>query len=142
MILNAYALLDAFVTVLRAFLALVVLGQAIVALVQLGPEASPDRKKLVEDRYYLLFLLAILLLVLNVVSWPLFYLLLQSCVGEGTGVMCIYGVTQIGTGTISVSRFLPTLVNAMEATKPALVFLSGAWFVLYWIHRQPQSAPL
>ncbi|HMC65047.1 MAG TPA: hypothetical protein VKI65_08905 [Gemmataceae bacterium] len=141
MILNAYALLDAFVTLLRSFLALLVIGQAALALVHVGPGASPDRKKLVEDRYYLLFLLAILLLGLNVVSWPLFYLLLQSYVSEWP-VMCIYGVTQVGTGSISSSRFLPGLVKTLEATKPALVFLSGAWFVLYFINRQTQTGPL
>src|SRR5262249_49126631 len=118
MILNAYAVLGAFVLALRALLGLLVVGQASLALAQGRNAESPEGKKALEDRYYLLFLMAILLLVLNVLSWPLFYLLLQSYVREWPGVMCIYGVTQIGTGSISVSRFLPGLVQSLETTKP------------------------
>jgi hypothetical protein len=56
--------------------------------------------------------------------------------------MCIYGVTRIGTGSLGPSRFLPTLVTALEATRPALVFLSGAWFTLYLLNRRTRTAPL
>jgi hypothetical protein len=82
------------------------------------------------------------LLGLNVVSWPILYLLLQSYVAEWPDVMCIYGVTRIGAGSIGVSRFLPPLVDAPQATKPALVFLSGAWFVLYLLNRRARTVPL
>jgi len=86
-------------------------------------------------------LLAVVLLWLNVLSWPIFYLLLQSYVPEWPGVMCIYGVTRIGTGSVGVSRFLPPLVSALQAMKPALVFLSGAWFVLHLVNRRTRTAP-
>ena len=144
MILNAYAVLGAFVLALRALLGLLVVGQASLALAQGGNTESPEGKKVLEDRYYLLFLMAILLLVLNFLSWPLFYLLLQSYVEARvwSGVMCIYGVTQIGTGSINASRFLPALVQSLETTKPLLVFLSGAWFVLYLLNRRTQTGPL
>src|SRR5262249_49616077 len=79
---------------------------------------------------------------LNLLSWPLFYLLLQSYVPEWEGVMCIYGVTRIGAGSVGPARFLPPLVTALQAVKPALVFLSGAWFVLYLINRGTRTAPL
>jgi hypothetical protein len=77
-----------------------------------------------------------------VVSWPLLYLLLQSYVSEWPGIMCIYGVTRIGAGSIGPSRFLPPLLTALQITKPALIFLSGSWFVLHWINRQTRTAPL
>jgi hypothetical protein len=56
--------------------------------------------------------------------------------------MCIYGVTRIGTGSLGASRFLPALVTTLQATKPLLVFLCGAWFVLYLLNRQTKRAPL
>src|SRR5262249_12599738 len=100
MILNSYAVLDAFVTLLRLLLGVLVIGMGLVAwqLCWRGPSVE-DRTRL-ENRSYLLYLLAFLLLGLNVVSWPLLYLLLQSYVPEyeAAGAMCIYGVTQVGVG--------------------------------------------
>src|SRR3712207_9054229 len=118
MILNAYAVLDGFVSLLRLGLGLLVLGLGFSAWwtwARYAP-AAEDRKAL-EDRCYLVFLLASLLLWLNVASWPIFYLLLQSYVAEWPGVMCIYGVTRIGTGSVGPSRFLPALVTTLQVTK-------------------------
>lgn len=142
MILNAYTVLDAFTSLLRLLLGLLVVAQALPAWWHWTASLPSERKAFLEERSYLLFLLAIVLLVLNVASWPLFYLLLQSYVGEWPGAMCIYGVTQIGAGSIGPSRFLPGLLTALQITKPALVFLTGAWFVLYWINRRTATAPL
>jgi hypothetical protein len=143
MILNAYAVLDSFLSLLRLGLALLVLGLSFLALsCWLRHTQGGEARKSLEDRCYLLFLLAGLLLALNVVSWPLYYLLLQSYVPEWPGVMCIYGVTQIGAGSVGASRFLPLLVKCLEVGKPALVFFSGAWFVLYLVNRNTTTAPL
>jgi len=144
MILNAYAVLDAFLSLLRGMIGLLVLWIGISTWsTWLRRAPGPEGRKELEDRGYLLFLLAGLLLALNVLSWPVFYLLLQSYVPEwGDSVMCIYGVTKIGLGSSGPSRFLPTLVNALQAMKPVLVFLSGAWFVLYLVNRRTYTAPL
>jgi hypothetical protein len=56
--------------------------------------------------------------------------------------MCIYGVTQVGTGSLGPSRLLPSLLAALQVIKPALVFLTGAWLVLYWVNRHTATAPL
>jgi hypothetical protein len=56
--------------------------------------------------------------------------------------MCIYGVTRVGSGSVGSSRFLPTLLAALQAGKPALVFLSGAWLVLHAVNRRTPTAPL
>jgi hypothetical protein len=143
MIVNSYAVLDAFVSLLRLGLGLLVLWLGFAALLRWArhPEGPEDRKTL-EDRCYLLYLLAGLLLVLNVASWPLFYLLLQSYVPQWPGVMCVYGVTKIGTGSLGPSRFLPPLLTSLQAAKPVLIFLSGAWFVLYLVNRRTRTAPL
>src|SRR5438552_1358970 len=123
MILNAYAVLDAFVGLLRLGLAMLVVTLALAAWRTWRHSAGvPEERKKLEDRGYLLFLVGGLLLGLNVLAWPIFYLLLQSYVPYWPGVMCIYGVTQIGAGSLGPARFLPPLVTALQVTKPALVF--------------------
>src|SRR5205085_9843824 len=67
---------------------------------------------------------------------------LQSYVPEWPGIMCIYGVTQIGSGSTGISRFLPGLVRLVQALKPAVIFAGGSWFVLYLLNRRTQSVPL
>src|SRR5205807_6623769 len=115
---------------------------ALAALWSCRAAPAADGEAGAENRGHLLFLLAFLLLGLNFASWPLFYLLLQSYVRDMPGVMCIYGVTRFGTGSLGPSRFLPALVQALQWTKPAVVFLSGAWFVVYALNRGTATAPL
>jgi hypothetical protein len=140
-ILNAYAILDGFVALLRLGLAAAVVLLAVATWRRWRRLSAADRPA-VEDRYYLVFLLAGLLLGLNAMAWPLFYLLLQSYVPEWPGVMCIYGVTRIGAGTVGPARHLPALVTTLQATKPLVVFLSGAWFALHLVNRRTRTAPL
>jgi hypothetical protein len=142
MILNTYAVLLAFVALLRVGLGLLVVGLGVAAWRGRGVAVSPEGRESLEDRSYLVFLLALLLLSLNLVSWPLLYLLLQSYVPEWPGVMCIYGVTQIGTDSLGPAHYLPGLLRFLQLTKPALVFLSGAWFVLYLLNRRTATGPL
>jgi hypothetical protein len=142
MILNAYAVLDAFMSGLRLLLGFMVVWLAVSALRGWSRSLAVERKTDLEDRSYGLFLLAAVLLVLNIASWPLFYLLLQSYVPEWRGVMCIYGVTRIGTGSLGPSRFLPGLVTALQVLKPAMVFATGGWLVLYLLNRGTRTAPL
>lgn len=140
MILNSYAALDALVSLLRLGLGLLVLGLALSSWRRWrhGGEA----RRAAEERGDLLALLAGLLLVLNGVSWPLLYLLLQSYVTEWPGVMCVYGVTRIGAGSLGPARFLPLLLGVLQALAPALVFLGGAWWVLHMLNRRTRTAPL
>jgi len=144
MILNPYAELDGFLTLFRLVLAASVLINGVRAWPKHRGGLSQVRKEDFENRCYLLFLCALVLLALNVASWPVFYMLLQSYVStwKAGGVMCIYGVTQIGSGSIGVSRFLPGLLHVEETLKPVLVFVGGAWLVLYLLNRGTRSAPL
>jgi hypothetical protein len=144
MILNAYAVLDVFTVGLRILSGLVVVGLGLLAWFRWKGTMSSERRRFLEDRSYFLFLLAVLLVILNLASWPFFYLLLQSYVPEyrSQGVMCIYGVTQIGAGSLGASRFLPGLITILQLAKPALVFLTGCWFVLYLVNRRTATAPL
>lgn len=133
--LNAYAIVDGFVALLRCVFALAVMGLGIVSL-RAGWGRESAAQELREDRSYLLVSLTTLLVGLNVISWPLLYVFLQSLVPRLPGAMCIYGVTQIGAGTDGISRFLPGMVQMLQILKPAQVFLGGAWLVLYRINRQ------
>jgi hypothetical protein len=142
MILNAYAILDAFLTLLRLLLAGLVIALGFSAWRGWRRAANSEARGAVEDRGYLLLLLAVVLLFVNLASWPLFYLLLDSYVPEWPGVMCIYGVTQIGKGSQGASRFLPGLLVTLQLLKPALVFASGAWAMLYLVNRRSAHAPL
>src|SRR5262245_10229176 len=142
MILNTYAVLTVFIALVRLLLGVVLLGMALVAWRGRPFSASAEGREVLEDRTYLVFLLTLLLLALNLLSWPLLYLLLQSYVPEWSGVMCIYGVTQIGAGSQDSSRFLPQLLALLQWTKPALVFVGGVWFVTYLVNRRTQTAPL
>lgn len=103
---------------------------------------SHDVRAAVEERSHLLYLLASVLPVLNVLFRPLFYLLLQSYVWEWPDVMCIYGVTRVGSGSMNSSRFLPPLLEALQVSKPVLVFLSGSRLVLHVVNRRTGTAPL
>src|SRR5688572_7974710 len=104
MTLNAYSVLDAFVTLLRLGLGLLVVLLAVLAWrVWHRREPGPEGVQALEDRCYLLFLLAGVLLLLNVLAWPIFYLVLQGYVPEWPGIMCIYGVTRIGAGSLGPS---------------------------------------
>jgi hypothetical protein len=142
MILNAYAVLSAFLALLRLLFGLLVVGLGIKTWLMGRKPMAPEGHKALEDRGSLLFLMAFLLLGLNLVSWPLLYLLLQSYVPQWPGVMCIYGVTRIGSGSLGASRFLPDLLKTLQVTKPLLVFAGGAWFVLYLLNRRTATAPL
>jgi hypothetical protein len=143
MIVNAYAVLDAFLSVLRFGLSAITILLALAAWRNWRrARSSPEARQSLEDRGYLLYLLSGVLLGLNVAAWPIFYLLLQSYVPEWPGIMCIYGVTQIGAGSVGASRFLPGLLQSLQALKPAVVLASGAWLVLYLLNRRTRTAPL
>ena len=140
--LNPYAVFDFAAALLRLLLAVSVLILAVVSRTRLPLERSPEGIHAREERFYLLFSLSAVLLILNIASWPLLYLVLQSFIPDWPQVMCIYGIMQIGRESEGVSRFLPGLITALQFAKPALVFISGAWFVLYLVNRQSTTAPL
>jgi hypothetical protein len=125
MIVNPYAVLDALVAFLRLPLSLTLIALGALAWRQWRRAATAEERSAVEDRCYLLLTLAVVVLWLNVLSWPLFYLLLQSYVPEWPGVMCIYGVMQIGAGSMGSSQYLPSLL-----------------FALYQVHWLSRSGPL
>ncbi len=142
MILNGYTILSLFLCILRLMLSVVIVATGWSSWRLARRISQLDEREAVESRSYLLFLSAIVLMGINVASWPVFYALLQSYVREWPAAMCIYGVTQIGAGTQGISRFLPGLLTSLQWTKPLLLFLCGAGFVLYLINRRTRSAAI
>jgi hypothetical protein len=143
MILNTFAILALFLCGLRLLLAVGVVGYLVNISVRRAWSRAPQCELEASDnRVSRVLLLAGTLLIVDILAWPSFYLLLQSYVSEWPGLRCVYGVTQIGRGTIGLSRYLPTLVFVLEIVKPLLVFVAGAWFVLHVVNRGTQTAGL
>ena len=140
MILNAYAVLAAFVAIVEAILGLWVAGLALHAWRARRTGGTTD-PAVEEGRLVRALLPSFVLLGVSVASWPLLYLLLDSYVPEWPGVMCIQGVTRIGTGSLGAAGWLPSLVRILQATKPALVFGTGAWLVMHLANRRTRTAP-
>jgi hypothetical protein len=141
MIVNGYSVLLAFVALVETALGVAVAGAGIAAIRRrrregVGAEAAT------ESRFALLFLVAAVLLGVSVASWPLLYLVLDSYVAQWPGVMCVRGVSRIGTGSLGAAGWLPALVRVLELAKPALLFASGAWLVLHLANRRTKTAPL
>ncbi|MHC4958519.1 MAG: hypothetical protein ACYTGN_09090 [Planctomycetota bacterium] len=97
-----------------------------------GPAHEVDRE---HGRRHLALMVGATLAGVCILSWPLFYLVLQSYVSEWPGVMCIQGVARIGLDSAGAAAALPVLVGALEISKPALAFLAGVWVVLHLAQR-------
>jgi len=140
MILNAHAVLALFVGAIELVLGALVAWTAARALRR---RARDPAVALAADEggVPLGMLLAFGLAAAGLASWPLLYLLLDSYVPQWAGVMCIEGVSRIGTGSEGAPALLPGLVATLEVTKPALVFLSGTWVVLHLANRRTPAAP-
>jgi len=54
---------------------------------------GPEEQALLEDQSYLMLSVAVVVLVIRLINWPLFYLTFQSFIPQVNGAMCIFGVT-------------------------------------------------
>jgi len=138
-ILNPFSVVAAFAAALR-----IVLG---ILVVVVGARALWRPARQGEERYHLLLSLGMTLVGLGVVSWPLLYLVLDSYVPANggppyPGVMCVQGVTRIGTGSVGPASFLPDLVLLLEVSKPLLVFVAGACLVFHLADRRLRTGAL
>jgi hypothetical protein len=138
-IVNPHSVLAAFVSFVEAALAAATLGLALAAL---RSRAAPGSEAAADRRYHLLFLLALTLAAVGVAAWPLLYLTLASYVSEWPGVMCIQGVTRVGTGSLGAAGWLPGLVTALAVLRPAAVLAAGSWLALHVANRRTRTAPL
>jgi hypothetical protein len=158
MVFNGYSGIAAFAAVLRVALGVLLLVAAVRSLssVRSGLSGISGRRAPrrasgagstgelgtdgAEAGYYLRFILGATLLGTAVAAWPLFFLVLQSYVGLWPDVMCIDGVTRIGTGSANASVHLPGLIAFLEISKPALIFVAGVWMVFHILMRTRVSS--
>lgn len=136
MLSSGYVALGAFVSALQfavATWAMVVGLQAWLGRNGHRPDVASDR---LEGRTYLAALLGYLILGLSLISWLVFYLVLDSFVPQWPGAMCIYGITRFGSGMQGSVGWLPTLITVLQSLKPLLIFTAGAALVLYRFYRQ------
>lgn len=132
MILNVFSITEIFMGVVS----LILVGWAgILALtlaIRWHSASTPAVRLEVENRSHLVLLVAVVLLGIRLLNWPLFYATLQSFVPDIDGAMCIFGVTQVKR----------TLTGVSELFKPVSFFLVGAWLLLHLLDQKTQTSPL
>ncbi|MFQ5688112.1 MAG: hypothetical protein ACE5GV_15800 [Candidatus Scalindua sp.] len=91
-----------------------------------------EAKSRLEEKGYLIFLLACVVLSVRMFAWPWFYFMLQSFVSEVPGAMCVFGVT----------RVLPDTVTFLQIIKPISFFIMGGWLLCYYVDKSIPTSPL
>ena len=130
MIVNVLSVLMLFLAAISIVLSLL-LGSGSLWLLMPRGQAGRTVQGRLERRVPLLLLLAVVLLIVRLLSWPLFYGTLQSFVRYVPGAMCIYGVTQLQ----------PHLSLILQVVKPAVFFLIGGWLILHLLDSQTNTNP-
>lgn len=132
MILNVFSISEIFVGILSTVL-MVWGGTFSLILYRREKKAtSLEEKGRIEDQSYLLFLIAIVILIVRLLNWPFFYATLQSFMDDIDGAMCIFGVTQVR----------PLFTKFQEILKPVVFFLIGAWLLIHMLDVATKTSPL
>lgn len=132
MILNTFALTALFIGTISLLLTVGSVFSALYFFHQSKRCEGADEKAHMEIRIHLSLLLLLTAFLLRLVSWPLFYILLQSYVPSVTGAMCIFGVT----------RVMPVYVAFLQILKPLVFFLVGGWLIFYSLDLSLKAHPL
>lgn len=132
MIVNIYTLVMLFLALVSLSLGGFLLYATLKTLLCFDTIVPLENKNTFEQKGYLIFLLAWVALSFRMLSWPWFYVMLQSFVSEVPGAMCMFGVTQI----------LPTTVTFLQIIKPVSFFIMGAWLLCYYVDKSIPTAPL
>ncbi|MCF6157482.1 MAG: hypothetical protein E3K32_02685 [wastewater metagenome] len=132
MIINIYTLIMLFVACVSLFLGGFLLYATIQSLVTFKTAIPAKAINTFEQKGYLLFLIACVVIVIRMLAWPWFYFMLQSFVPEIPGAMCMFGVTQI----------LPSTVIFLQIIKPVAFFVMGGWLLCYAVDKSTPTTPL
>lgn len=132
MIINIYTLIMLFVGLLSLSLGGFLLYATVRVLSRFETIVPLETKSTFEQKGYLIFLLACVVLSVRMLAWPWFYFMLQSFVSEVPGAMCMFGVTQI----------LPSTVTFLQIIKPISFFMMGGWLLCYYVDKSIPTAPL
>lgn len=132
MILNIYTIIMLFIAIITGLLA-VPLGIFAFKIYKKWAGALYDEEKtVIENRSYLLMLMATVILFVKLLTWPFLYVSLQSYIPGIQGAMCIFGVTQNQ----------PVLSAVVQIFKPVTFFIIGAWLLLNRLDRKTETSPL
>lgn len=132
MIINIYTLIMLFVALVSLCLGGFLFYATLKMLLRFEPTAALETKSKFEQKGYLIFLLACVILSVRMLAWPWFYFMLQSFVSEVPGAMCMFGVTQI----------LPSTVTFLQIIKPISFFIMGEWLLCYYVDKSIPTTPL
>jgi hypothetical protein len=132
MILNVFSITEIFLGLVS--LILMAWGSILSLILALRWKKSSQaaERTPIEERSHLVLLIAVVVLGMRLLNWPLFYATLQSFIPEINGAMCIFGVTQV----------TPMLTRISEIIKPIAFFLIGAWLLIHALDQSTQSSPL
>jgi uncharacterized membrane protein YiaA len=132
MILNVFSISETFI----GLISLILMGWAGILSLTLALRwkraLTIEERSEVEKRSHLVLLVAVVVLGIRLLNWPLFYATLQSFVSDIDGAMCIFGVTQVKRVLIGVS----------EIIKPIAFFLVGAWLLIHVLDQKTRTSPL
>ena len=107
-------------------LALALYGGYVSLSVVEGQEGHQEQQQASEQRYYLLGMIGVIVLVSRLLNVPIFFWMLQSLVPYCPGAMCVYGVVNVGS---------PYSVIAI-VMKLILPFIYGLWIVFEFVNRR------
>ena len=132
MILNVFSITETFIGLISLIL-MVWAGILSFTLALRWKRASTvEERSEVEKRSHLVLLVAVVVLGIRLINWPLFYATLQSFVPDIDGAMCIFGVTQVKR----------VLTGTTEIVKPIAFFLVGAWLHIHILDQKTETSPL
>lgn len=132
MIINVFTIISLFIAAVSLVLGLFQAGVSLFLYKNWKTVKTGEQKTRLEDFAYLVLLIASVVLMVRLLSWPLFYATLNSYVPEIQGAMCVAGVTQIQSG---MARLLQTI-------KPLVFFAVGGWLLLNMLDRSTKTGPL
>jgi len=95
-------------------------------------EGDEEEKHSSEQRYYLLGMIGIIVLLARILNVPIFFWMIQSLVPYCPGAMCSYGVINVG---------LPYSIIAL-VLKIILPFIYGSWLIIEISNRKQPLLPL
>ena len=132
MILNVFSITESFI----GLISLILMGWTSLFSLSLALRwkraSTVEQRSEVEKRTHLVLLVAVVVLGIRLLNWPLFYVTLRSFVSDIDGAMCIFGVTQVKR----------VLTGISEIIKPIAFFLIGAWLLIHILDQKTETSPL
>jgi len=96
-----------------------------------GREAD-YRQEYIHKKISFVFLTAMILMIIRILSYPLFYAAIQSFVKYMDSAMCMYGVFNSIDGALIY----------IGAVKPLAFFFAGGWMIFYFLTRHSKNRTL